>query len=604
MASYTLLGSSDAEADFNSSHSNSNHNETSPTEPPCSSTTPEQRSSIWPLKTLIPLYALIWLTYFVQGVLSSTAALLSPYITSTLASHSLTPTINILSSVIGGITNLTLARILDVLGRPQGYLLCIVLATAGLVLMATCKGIGGYAAAQVFQTVGNNGIMYALAVVVADISALRDRGLVQALVTSPALVAGWLGGVVAGGFLKEEKGKGVTDSGTSAGWRVAFAGFAVVIPGVTLPLFALLLWHQRKNASPPSFSFSSLPTSRSFLEHIRDFDAPGLILLSTALALLLLPLNLSTQTDQPISVTFTLLACGIFLLIAFIIWERHYAPTTFIPYALLTERTILGSCLLCTALFASYWAWNSFFSSYLQVVTDLSIKQAGYVVQLYTVCSVLGSLGAGVLIRRWGRPRGICLILAMPMCFVGTVLFAYSTAPTSAFTSTSDSSSGGERNRISRIGLITGSQIFSSTATGAIMICAEVAAMSSSSPTASSTLSETSTSTNIATILAVLGIFASTGAALGLSIASTIWQRTFRPQLAIYLPAEEQGNLAVIVADLKRQLGYPVGSVVRGAIAKAYADVQGELVGVALGVLVLGVVGLVLWRDVDVKGAD
>jgi MFS family permease len=91
-----------------------------------------------------------------------------------LRQHSLTPTVGILSSVIGGVTNLTLAKVLDVFGRPQGFLLCIILATSGLIMMAACNNVEAYAAAQVFYTLGNNGLQYSLSIFVADTSSLRN----------------------------------------------------------------------------------------------------------------------------------------------------------------------------------------------------------------------------------------------------------------------------------------------------------------------------------------------------------------------------------------------------------------------------------------------
>jgi MFS family permease len=102
------------------------------------------------------------LTYLAEGMLAGTTAALIPFMTSAFALHSLTPTVGILSSVIGGVTNLALAKTLDVFGRPQGYLFCIFLATAGLAVMAACKNVEAYAAAQVFQTVKNNSIKYSL----------------------------------------------------------------------------------------------------------------------------------------------------------------------------------------------------------------------------------------------------------------------------------------------------------------------------------------------------------------------------------------------------------------------------------------------------------
>jgi hypothetical protein len=59
-----------------------------------------------------------------------------------------------MSSIIGGLVQLPLAKILDIWGRPQGYALMAFSLTMGLVMMAACKNVETYAAAQVFYWVG------------------------------------------------------------------------------------------------------------------------------------------------------------------------------------------------------------------------------------------------------------------------------------------------------------------------------------------------------------------------------------------------------------------------------------------------------------------
>jgi MFS family permease len=79
---------------------------------------------------------------------------LTPYVTSSFAEHSLTATTSVMSSIIGGLFKLPLAKILDIWGRPQGYLLMVFFLTIGLVMMAACQNVQTYAAAQVFYWVG------------------------------------------------------------------------------------------------------------------------------------------------------------------------------------------------------------------------------------------------------------------------------------------------------------------------------------------------------------------------------------------------------------------------------------------------------------------
>lgn len=79
---------------------------------------------------------------------------LTPYVTSAFKEHSLTATTSIMSSLIGGIFQLPLAKILNIWGRPQGFALMVFILSMGLIMMAACKNVQTYAAAQVFYWVG------------------------------------------------------------------------------------------------------------------------------------------------------------------------------------------------------------------------------------------------------------------------------------------------------------------------------------------------------------------------------------------------------------------------------------------------------------------
>ncbi|KAL6704545.1 hypothetical protein ACN47E_008055 [Coniothyrium glycines] len=345
----------------------------------------------WTRHALILAYFMIWCTYFVEGMLSGTNASLTPYVTSAFAQHSLTPTVTIISSIIGGVINLTLAKILDVFGRPQGYLFCICLAVVGLAMMAACNSVEAYAAAQVFYTVGNNGIQYSLSVFVADTSSLRNRGFMQAFASSPNLITCWLAGPISSAFL------------SGAGWRWCFGMFAILVPAVTIPLLVLLVSNYSKAAKQGLIPKRQSERTwwQSLFHYTREFDAVGLLLISGGVAMFLLPFNLYTMQGKgwqsPLIIC--MLVFGIVLILGFAIWERFLAPVTFIPYSLLLDRTVLGACLLSATLFVSYYSWNTYFGSFLQVVYDLNVTEASYVLQTYTVMSVLCCLAVGAVIH-------------------------------------------------------------------------------------------------------------------------------------------------------------------------------------------------------------
>jgi hypothetical protein len=197
----------------------------------------EAVTMVWSTSALIAAYTMIWLIYFVEDLVAGTQTALTPYVTSAFAEHSLTPTISIVSYVIGGVTNFTIAKILDVFGRPQGLLLCIIIASLGLVMMASCKHVEAYAAALVFYTVGNTGLQYTLSVFVADTSSLRNRGLITAFSTSQNMITCWLGGPIANAFLK------------GPGWAWAFGMFSILVPAFSLPLFGLFWFSSARRRS-------------------------------------------------------------------------------------------------------------------------------------------------------------------------------------------------------------------------------------------------------------------------------------------------------------------------------------------------------------------
>ncbi|KAI0603975.1 hypothetical protein TUN199_11771 [Pyrenophora tritici-repentis] len=194
----------------------------------------------------------------------------------------------------------------------------------------------------------------------------------------------------------------------------------------------------------------------------------------------------------------------------------------------------------------SYMLWSSYFGSFLQVVKGLSIQNASYVSQSYTVIGVLVAVSVGYLIHQTGRFK-----------YVATFILVC--------------------------------QIFIAIAQGVIVICDEIAILA------------TVSHEHVAVCLAVLGIFANTGGAIGLTIASAIWQDILPKKLMEYLPPEELPNFLMIYGDISTQLSYPMGSPTRLAIQHAYADALLRLLAASTGVWVIGAVGVLMWRNINVK---
>ncbi|WAO93066.1 Siderophore transporter [Fusarium falciforme] len=169
-------------------------------------------ASLWTQPAIITTYISIWVIYLIDSMQQSNSGALKPYVTSAFQSHSLTPTVDIFSSIIGGVFKLTLAKVLNVFGRPQGYLLSIIFLTMGLVMMAGCNGVKTHAAAQIFYWVGSvlplyihtryNGVDFSLHIFIADTPALKNQGLIIAYAVSPYIITTWITGYMTTAFLK------------------------------------------------------------------------------------------------------------------------------------------------------------------------------------------------------------------------------------------------------------------------------------------------------------------------------------------------------------------------------------------------------------------
>ncbi|KAG5944689.1 hypothetical protein E4U53_006829 [Claviceps sorghi] len=525
--------------------------------------TMEAMTSVWTKTALAAAYAIIWLVYFVDSLQQATTGNLTPYVTSAFGQHSLTPTVGIVSNIIGGVFKLTLAKVLDVFGRPQGYLASIILTTLGLVIMAVCRSLETYAAAQVFYWLGFNGLGYCLSVFVADTSSLQNRGLALAFTTSPYIITTWISGPLAQALLQ------------GPGFRCGFAIFALVTPCVTLPLYGLFVRNHHKAAEQGLVAprKTRLTSRQALVHYAREFDLVGLVLASVGLALFLLPFNIHTrQADgwrSPLIIS--LLVTGPLLLCAFAIWETFHAPVQFLPYALLTDRTVVGACALAALSFIGFYIWNSYFRSFLQVVNGLSVAQASYVGSIYSMGSCFSAVLVGLSIRRTGRYKRLSLYVGVPVIVLGVWLMTRLLGPDA------------------RVAFIVVCQVLIACAGGILVITQQTAAMAAASHQ------------YLAVVLAIESLFSAVGAAVGLTVSAAVWQAVFPQKLKEYLPEAALGNFTEIYGQLDAQLSYPLGSPTRVAVQRAYGDGQRAMLVVSAVVLMLSFVAVGLWRDLDIK---
>lgn len=265
-----------------------------------------------------------------------------------------------------------------------------------------------------------------------------------------------------------------------------------------------------------------------------------------------------------------MLVVGIVCLIVFALSEHFLAPVPFLPWELLTSRTVLGACLLDVSYQVSQYCWQNYYTSYLQVVYGTSIEVAGYINHIFDVVSGVWLLVVGLLIRKTGHFRWL-LFFAVPLYMLGVGLMIYFRQPHWS------------------VGYSIMCQIFIAFAGGTMIICQQVAVLAAADHN------------HAASSLAFLNCFGSMGSAIGSSISGAIWTHTLPEALKRRLPESVNGDWKTIYDSLEVQLSYPKGTAVRTAISLAYAESQRSMLIAGTAIMALSLIWTFVIRDIELS---
>ncbi|KAJ5447104.1 Major facilitator superfamily domain general substrate transporter [Penicillium cf. griseofulvum] len=515
----------------------------------------------WTKGMLIAVFINIWFLYFVNAMQSTIGYSLLSYVTSDFESHSLLSVVSIVAEAMTAAVYIPTAKAMDVWGRAEGFLTMAVFATLGLIIMAACDNLPTYCAAWVFYRIGFGGMTYCVDVITADISKLKNRGLAYAFTASPYIITAFAGPKAAEGFYADN-------------WRWAFGTFSIIFPIVASPLYFILKFNLRK-AHQNGLAVRE-QSGRTLLQSIwfytKEFDLFGVLVFSIGLTIFLLPFSISTYAPNGWASGYiiAMIVLGFVMLAVFLVWEFRFAPAPMFNFSLLTDRTIIGACLLDATYQLSYYCWNNYYTSFLQVVNDLSISEAGYVSNTFDVVSGFLLLGVGFVIRSTGRFKWT-LYIAVPLYIFAQGLMIHFRRPNQS------------------VGYLVMCQIFISIGGSIFIIVQQLAVLAAADHQ------------HVATVLALLNVVGTVGNAAGSTISGAIWTNTFYKALETRLPESAMGDIGLIYESLDQQLLYPVGSAARLAIQEAYAYSQTRMLAVGTGIMGLCIFWTLMIRDIDLK---
>ncbi|KAJ0423575.1 siderophore iron transporter mirB [Aspergillus carlsbadensis] len=519
-------------------------------------------TQVWTKWSLAGVLCLLWLLTLANGFRTAILYSLTPYATSSFQSHSLLTVIEVVSRAMTSALYIPVAKILDVWGRAEGWMFMVMLSTLGLIMMAASKNLPTYCAAEVFYSVGFGGLNYILCVIAADVTNLRNRGIAFAFTSSPYMITAFAGSKAAEKFL------------VNVNWRWGFGAFAIIIPIVASPTYIVLKAAMIK-AEKQGLIAPRERSGRSLVENIKHYffelDIPGVILLAGGLTVFLLPFTLASRapngwkTDYIIAMIVT----GFVVCVLFVLYQIYLAPKPFLKYEFLTDRTVIGACLLDANYQMSYYCWNSYFSSFLQVVSNLGVAEAGYVGSTFQVVSGVLLFCVGYAIRKTGYFKWL-LWISVPLYIFAQGLMIHFRQPNQY------------------IGYIVMCEIFISVGGACFILIMQLAVLAAVDHQ------------HVASALSVLFISGGIGGAVGNAISGAIWTNTFLPSLQRELPESALPNVMTIYSALPAQLAYPVNSPERLAIQRAYGYAQTRMLAAGTGLMVLVFVWVALIKNYNV----
>ncbi|RAL13367.1 putative MFS siderophore iron transporter [Aspergillus homomorphus CBS 101889] len=522
----------------------------------------EAVTAVWSKKSLIFSYACMWMLYFVSGLNNNLTANLGAYITSDFSAHSLLTVISIVTSVMGAACLLPIAKVLNLWDRTVGLGVMVLIAMMGLIMMAGCNNIATYCAAQAFYTVGFTGVIFCVDVLTSDTSSLRNRGIAYGFTSSPYVITAFAGSPLSNQFHETN-------------WRWAYGTVCILLPIVALPL--IVTWEMAKRKADKQGRLQYKPRStrnwwQSIWFYFVEFDVVGIILMIGGLILFLTSFNIAgnTEDEWKSPKIIAMMVVGFCVLLAFIAYERWGAPKPFIPYHLLTNRTVIGACLLSTTYQISYYCWASYYTSFLQVVYNTSLTQAGYISSIFDLMDPIWLIGCGYLIRVTGRFKWL-LLWAVPLYLLASGLMIYFRTPSHS------------------VGYMCMCQIFLAIGGGTLILIEQVAVLAASRHE------------EYAGMLALLSTFGNVGGAIGSSVSGAIWTNTLPQKLRAYLPADTVDQWAEIYESLDVQLSYPVGSETRIAIQNAYASSQRNMMIAGTALMGLSIAWVLMMKNIKIK---
>lgn len=487
----------------------------------------------------VVLFASIFLVGYAYGLDYLIRNTYQAYATSSYSQHSLLSTINVIRGVVAASIQPLIAKLADMFGRVEIFVMAVLFYILGTVIETFAPNVQTFAAGALFYQIGYNCSLLVIEIIVADTTSMRTRMFFAYLPSAPYIINTWISGNVVDSVMR------------AANWQWGIGMWAIIYPICSIPLIVVLILadrRARKRGSQLPATFSGKGIRQTAIDLFWKLDLLGNLLLSGALAMLLVPLTLAggESRDWQSARIIAPIVMGFLFVPAFVYWER-VAPYPMVPLHLLKDRGVWSALGIVVWVTFSFMLTASFLYTVLVVGFDFSITAATRISSLYSFCAVTTGLILGIIISKVRRLKPFILI-GVALWLIGYGLLVQYRGGTQS---------------PSRSGII-GGQVILGIAGGFFPYPALVE------------IQATAKHEHVAVLTSLLLTMSNIGFALGNTVSGAIWTQTLFDRLQEDLQMFGNSTLApaVYAAPLYVVPEYPVGTPERTAIISSYQYIQ------------------------------
>lgn len=522
----------------------------------------EATRRVWGPRSKIFLYLGIALVAYVYSLDGTTTYLYQAQATSAFDQHSTLAAIGVATAIILAVVKPIAAKLSDVLGRAEAYLMAVIFYTVGYIVVASCKKISTYAGGILIYTCGNAAIQILQQIVIGDMTTLRWRGLVSSFVSAPFFINAFVSANIQAAVM------------AGPGWRWGYGMFAIIIPICTFPIISTLTWGQLRakklgvlattyHGEQQVVFASRLSWKQRIINATIDIDLVGLILFAAGWALVLVPLTIVNRGTQKWSSPniIAMLTLGPIVLILMVLYEAKYSPKPVFPLRFFKNATVLACALIGLFDFISFYLQFTYQYSFIFIThSDWSLKNQGYFAYTQTLSLTFFAIMAGAIQFSTRRLRWLLLAgVVIRLAAVGAMIKT-------------------KGAHGSTFGLVF-TQVMQGAGGGIAALSTQVAAQGSVPHQ------------DMAAVTAMILLFSEIGNAIGNAIAGAIWKNLMPGQLEQRLAGHlNQTEIDTIFGSITNAVTYADRPEVFNGIVGAYDFVMTRLLIAATVVAVAPVI--------------